>query len=401
MSGVANNEPHSGYFDPAGLTLLGMIWRWRIFLLVNVVIVMVIAAGVALMLPNIYRAHASILPPQSDSDALSTKAMDLIGGIGPVGFAGTGLGRSSSELLATVLRSRRLADMVVQAEDLQNYYNTSTLPATRRRFDDAFSTTIDADGLVNVYVSDRDPEKAASVANTVVSALDSINHSVALTAASSTRRFVESQLTEVQSQLTAAENELRDFQEQKGTIALEEQLNVLIQNLAVLRVERMKQEMQLALLQDRLPAGHQRLQSIRDRIATIDLQINAAESSNDSAATLTAGNAPQLSLQSLRLIRKVTVYEQIYQFLRQRLEQAKIDERRDLPTFTILDRAVPPDQKWRPLRSFIVLGSGLTAAAILLVLIVWTETLRKHTAPERVGYIGGWRRLRRRENTLS
>ena len=50
--------------------------------------------------------------------------------------------------------------------------------------------------------------------------------------------------------------------------------------------------------------------------------------------------APALAMQSVRLYRQVAVYDQLYTFLRQALEQAKIDERRDIPTFTVLDQPV-------------------------------------------------------------
>jgi len=390
----------SGHFDPAGLTLLALVWRWRVFIIVNALIVMVVAALVTLTMKNVYRAHASILPPQGEGGGLAAQALDVLGGIGPVGYAAMGMSGSTGDLLVTVLRSRRLADMVVAAEGLQEYYGTATPAQARRRFDNVFSVSVDADGLVNIYVADRDPERAADIANTAVDALDSINVSVAVGAATATRKFVEDRLTEVQQQLNDAENELRNFQESKGTIALEEQLRVMIQSLAVLRVERMKEEMNLAILTQRLEPDHRRIQSVKERISTIDRQISAAESTGDSAATLTAGNAPELSLQSLRLMRKVTVYEQVYQYLRQRLEQAKIDERRDLPTFTVLDVAVPPDQKWRPLRAFIVLGSGLTAVALTILFVVWSESTRERRDMTRLGYLGGWRRLAHRERPM-
>jgi uncharacterized protein involved in exopolysaccharide biosynthesis len=90
------------------------------------------------------------------------------------------------------------------------------------------------------------------------------------------------------------------------------------------------------------------------------------------------------------------VYDQLYQFLRQALEQAKIDERRDIPTFTVLDRAIPPDRKWRPLRTFIVLGAGTTAFLILTLLLTWTEAARPAKSAQPIPFREGWRSLLRR-----
>ncbi len=381
------------YFDPAGVRLVSLLWTWRKFLVWNVLGVMVVAAGVALLMPNWYRAKATILPPKDEASFLPRGAMDLLVGLGPVGFATAGLGSTGSQQLAAVLRSRSLADVVILKENLVEHYDLDTLPKARRAFIDLYSVEIDADGMVVVQIPDKDRYKAASIVNTALAALDSINQSLSTGTAAATRRFVESRLAEVEIELRAAEDSTRAFQERYGTIAIEEQLAVLIQNLARLRVERLKQEMDLALLSEQTGADSKREAAAREKIEMIDRQIDAAESSGDSAASLSAGNAPRLAMESIRLLRQVTVYDQLYQFLRQSLEQAKIDERRDIPTFTVLDPAIPPDRKWRPMRTFIVLGSGATAFLLLALALTWTEAARPaHGAPA-VQLGEGWRRL--------
>jgi tyrosine-protein kinase Etk/Wzc len=385
------------YFDPAGIRLVSLLWIWRKFLLWNVVGVMALATIVALLMPNWYRAKATILPPKDEASLLPRGAMDLIAGLGPIGFATTGLGSTGSQQLAAVLRSRSLADVVIQKEDLVTHYDLDTLPKARREFLELYSVEIDADGMVVVQIPDKDPYKAASIVNCALAALDSINQSLSTGTASATRRFVEGRLTEVESDLRDAEDATRAFQERYGTIAIEEQLAVLIQNLARLRVERMKQEMDLALLGERTGADSKRLTSARQKMDMIDRQIEATESSGDSAASLSAGNAPRLAMESIRLLRQVTVYDQLYQFLRQALEQAKIDERRDIPTFTVLDPAIPPDKKWRPLRTFIVLGSGVTAFLLLTLLLTWSEASHPAHGERAVPYGEAWRTLLRRK----
>jgi tyrosine-protein kinase Etk/Wzc len=385
-----------GYFDPAGLKLIRVLWQWRRFLFVNVVAVAVLAAGVSLLLPNVYRAGATILPPKGESSGLPIQLMDAISGMGNIGVGTSGLRGSSSELLATVLRSRRLADRVIEAENLVAYYDTKSVPQARRVLNEQLAISADGDGLVHIKCADLNPDKAAAIVQAALTALDSINLSLSAGAAAATRRFVDLRLKEVEIELRAAEDAMRRFQEKTGTIALEDQLTVMLQSLALLRVDRMKQEMQLSMLEDQLGKGHRRVQALRERIGTIDRQIGVAEASGDSAATLTAGNAPELTLTSLRLLRQVTVYDQIYQFLRQALEQAIIDEQRDLPTFTILDYPESPDRKWRPLRSFIVVGSGAVAFILLALVIVLRESTRPGEMAEAVGYGAGWRRLAQR-----
>lgn len=388
------------YFDPAGVRLMSLLWVWRKFLFWNVMGVMAVAAMVALLMPNWYRAKATILPPKDESSLLPRGAMDLLAGLGPVGFATKGLGSTGSQQLAAVLRSRTLADVVITKEQLVEHYDLDTLPKARREFLDLYSVEIDADGMVVVQIPDKDPVKAASIVNTALSTLDSINQSLSTGSAAATRRFVEGRLTEVEKDLRDAEEATRQFQEHYGTIAIEEQLAVLIQNLAKLRVERLKQEMDLALLSEHSGSDSKRLSATKEKIDIIDRQIEAAENSGDSAASLSAGNAPRLAMESVRLLRQVTVYDQLYQFLRQSLEQAKIDERRDIPTFTVLDQAIPPDRKWRPLRTFIVLGSGATAFLLLTLALTWSEASRPAHGRQAIPLAEGWRTLARRRSTV-
>lgn len=383
------------YFDPAGLKLLRLAWQWRRFLMANIIAVAVLAAAVSLLLPKSYRATATILPPKGESTGIPSQLMDALSGFGNLGKGAAGLRASTSELLATVLRSRRLADRVIEAEDLVAHYDTKSVPEARRVLQDMLVISVDADGLVHIKCADRNPDKASSIVGAALTALDSINLSLSAGAARATRRFVESRLKEVEHELRSAEDSLRTFQEKTGTIALEEQLAVMLQSLAFLRVDRMKQEMQLALLEDQLGNDHRRVQALKERIETIDRRIGVAEASGDSAATLTAGNAPGLTLTSLRLLRQVTVYDQIYQFLKQALEQAKIDEQRDLPTFTILDYPESPDRKWKPKRIFIVLGSAAVAFTLLFLFIVFRESTRPEEVAEGLGYGASWRRLAR------
>ena len=397
---MRQDRPAHEYFDPAGMKLVSLLWVWRRFLLWNVLGVMVVAAFVALLLPNWYRAKATILPPKNESSLLPRGAMDLLAGLGPIGFATTGLGYTGSEQLAAVLRSRSLADVVIRKENLVAHYDLDTLPKARRMFFDLYSVEIDADGLVVVQIPDKDPGKAASIVNTALSTLDSINQSLSTGTAAATRRFVEKRLAEVETELRQSEDSMRAFQERYGTIAIEDQLTVLIQNLARLRVDRMKQEMDLATLSGRTDSDSKRFTAVKEKIAMLDRQIDAAETSGDSAASLSAGNAPRLAMESIRLLRQVTVYDQLYQFLRQALEQAKIDERRDIPTFTVLDPAIPPDRKWRPLRSFIVLGSGATAFLLLTLALTWTEASRPVRGERALPLRDGWKALLRRKSRV-
>ena len=127
-----SRQMESSYFDPAGLGLIALLWQWRRFLVINLLVVMVLAAGVTLLMPNWYRATATILPPRDESPMLSRGAMDLLVGLGPIGFAGAGLTATGSQQLVAVLRSRSLADVVIEKEGLVEHYGFEVSEAYAR-----------------------------------------------------------------------------------------------------------------------------------------------------------------------------------------------------------------------------------------------------------------------------
>ena len=69
-------------------------------------------------------------------------------------------------------------------------------------------------------------------------------------------------------------------------------------------------------------------------------------------------------------MRHVEVQNTLYTFLTQQYEEAKIQEARDTPTVQVLDYAVLPDLKYKPVRSRIVI-IGFVLATIFSMYFVY------------------------------
>ncbi|MGH7628499.1 MAG: Wzz/FepE/Etk N-terminal domain-containing protein [Gemmatimonadales bacterium] len=79
-------------------------------------------------------------------------------------------------------------------------------------------------------------------------------------------------------------------------------------------------------------------------------------------------NSPELTFQERRLDQEVELQRKVYTSLKQALEQARIEEVRDTPLLTVLDRPqVPaaPDSRWLALRSLLAALGGLLLGALL------------------------------------
>jgi uncharacterized protein involved in exopolysaccharide biosynthesis len=66
-------------------------------------------------------------------------------------------------------------------------------------------------------------------------------------------------------------------------------------------------------------------------------------------------NSPELRFQYERLQRQVTIKQEVFTTLRRSYEEARIQEVNDTPVITVIDRAVPPEQKSSPKRKLNVI----------------------------------------------
>jgi uncharacterized protein involved in exopolysaccharide biosynthesis len=87
-------------------------------------------------------------------------------------------------------------------------------------------------------------------------------------------------------------------------------------------------------------------------------------------------NSPELSFQHERLQRDVRLREQVYSSLAQSFEQARIDEVRDTPVITVVEKpdlAVRPDSRQLVARGLAALVAGLVLGVLLAL---WRSRLR-------------------------
>lgn len=78
--------------------------------------------------------------------------------------------------------------------------------------------------------------------------------------------------------------------------------------------------------------------------------------------------APQLVFEEGRRRRQVEIRQEVYLTLRREYETARIEEVNDTPVITVLDAAVPPSERSRPNRRFLVFGAialGSIASVLL------------------------------------
>ena len=161
---------------------------------------------------------------------------------GLAGLGGDSLGiKNPSDLYVGMLKSRTVADNIIAP--------LRTARTLRSRHDGrdpqglADNTVIAAgkDGLITIEFEDKDPKRAAAIANAYVEELDKLTQSSPVTEAAQRRLFFERQLQQAKEDLSKAEVALKVTQEKTGLIKLDDQGKAIIEAVAALRAPNLRQ----------------------------------------------------------------------------------------------------------------------------------------------------------------
>ena len=366
------------------LDLLQVILKRKKLIAQIVAGAMVLSVIYSLLLPKMYTAQARILPPTESGSSISGLLSQTGGAFG--GLAGSLIGaKSSSDLHVGILKSRTIADALIDKFDLKKLYKTKYLSDIYKILDS--QTKIDVsrkDQIISVSVKDRDPQRAADMANFYIEMLDKIKCTVNITEGQRKRIFLENRLKKVQEDLAKAETALKEFQEKYKLIAIEGQAKVAIESAAKIKAEIVSAQTALEVLKQFGTEKQNEAVMLKSKIAELQRQLDKIEtgqpsniiakqpsseqppniiakqpSSDQDTSTMFIpfDELPALGMQLLGLMREAKIQEKVFELMTTQYELAKIEEAKDVNTIQILDKAVAPDKKSSPKRSSIVILS--------------------------------------------
>ena len=347
----------------------------------------VLALLVALLLPKVYTATARILPPQQKESSAIAMLGVLTGAAGSIGAtAGQALGiRNPNDLYAAILRGHTIADRLIERFKLRELYGIETMVNARKSLENVTRITPGKDGLITIEVDDKDPQRAAELANAHVEELDRLMQGLAVTEASQRRLFFEKQVANARDQLIAAEAALRHTIDTKGITVVDAQSRGVVGTAEQLRAQIAVREIQLDAMNTFATERNPDFVRLRREIESMKAELARLEGGRSDAKS----SQSPAGMESIRRLREVKFLEFTTELLTKQYEIAKIDEAKDAVIIQIVDRAVPPDYKSKPKRALIVVMSTLLAGISCLVWVLWFESHRRSLSvpgyAERVG----------------
>jgi uncharacterized protein involved in exopolysaccharide biosynthesis len=365
-----------------------VVWRQRWMVLALCTTVLLATLVITLMSPRIYESSASVIAPKEGSGS------NLLGGLA----AATGLVQQlpglslpsltpNRDLLVSVLRSRTMAHSVVERFKLQERYGSRYLEDAIRRLQNTTNVALSREGVITVRVEDVDARQAAEIANFHIEQLDRLVARYGVGEASHQRGFLTEQLAKAKVGLDSSEEALRRFQERNRAIVLQEQTRGAIEAAARLKGEIMAAQVQLQVMRNFATDANPEVVALRRRVDEMNRQLAQMQYGDGAARqsgqpgdrhdfTVPFSRVPEVGLELARLTRDVKVQETLTTLLTQQVEQARINEARDLPVVQVLDQAVPAERPSKPRLGLNLAAAGVSSLLGSIILAFMVESLR-------------------------
>lgn len=352
------------------LDLLAVLGRRRRRLALWPLVAALLAAGLALVLPETYTGVVRVMPPQQQPQAGSAALLSQLGGL--AGAAGGALGlKSPADLYLGLLRSEAVAGGLVERFGLKEAYGARFEVDARRELAGRTRLEAEKSGLLVIEVEADTPARAAALANGYVEELQRLLGSLAVSEASQRRLFFERQLGQSKAALGEAEAALRRAIEAGGLVSVEAQGRGAVETVARLRAQLSAKEIQLGAMRAYATSAHpdvrrgeQELQSMRAEL--LRLESGAGEAAPKGGASGGSGVA------NLGLVREVKYQEVLFELMARQYELARVDESKEAPLLQVVDPARPPEKRTRPKRTLLVL-SALVAGLLAAVVVTFAE----------------------------
>ena len=215
-------------------------------------------------------------------------------------------------------------------------------------------------GIIQLGVMDEDPKRAAKMANAFVEELKQVSSGLAISEASQKRLYFEEQLREVRKRLTSSEEVLRAYQERTGLQEAGAQTEAQVKALAELRAQVTAKEVQLGSLRSYATVANPEVRKLTAELAGLRSQLRRMEASSGSGRDPLnpAGGMPAARLEYLQKLRDVKFNEALFELLLKQYETAKLGEGSESAVVQVIDRAIPPELRFKPKRTLMVLLAG-------------------------------------------
>lgn len=315
--------------------------------------------------PSLYYATTTMLPPERGrginiaSRAILSQFAGLLG-------AGSNV-LTGQDLYLELLNSRTLYDRIIDRFDLMKvsesrlfgFFEDKTRERIRQNLDRKVMIEPDNRGisklknlamntrLIKITIRDKDPKKAADMANAFAEELKKFVRELETADATEKRIFFENQLKQAKEALNISEDNMKKFMEDKGILEVDKQAAVIIESMSRLRAEITAKEVELNVMKSYSTFQNPDMQIIEDTIKALKSELKKLEAKgiDESDTLLSTREMPEIGTEYARKLRDFKYNEKLFELIASQVEAARMDELNEAVQIQIIDKAIPPEVK--------------------------------------------------------
>lgn len=332
-------------------------------------------------MPQWYSATVNIVPPNNQSSGLGGLLGNVTSALKDIGLSKlSGGGGNSGYTYMVILTSRSFQDSLIDRFELAKEYDMAGMPSEliRDEFKRNFEINFTPEGNYTFTATSRSPRKSADIANAAVGIANNISARLQHEEASANRRYMEARLRTTDSSLAAVGDSLHKFSRENMLFSPLDQAKALATSLAELKAAAIKQQIQTDITRQTLGENDPETRRQRSIQEQIEAQIAKAENEPGFAGNFSMKDAMGIGVRYLKFYTEFEALSKVKGFLMPMLEQARLDEARQIQTMFIVDAATPPDKKSRPKRGVIIAGAAVGSfvlAALFLLIRQWISQM--------------------------
>jgi capsule polysaccharide export protein KpsE/RkpR len=371
---MAHNNPaiHAEAVDD-GVSLLDLVLplleNWKLWLFGSLA-ASLIALGVTYLLPPIYTARTSFMPPQQQQSGMAATLASLGGLAALTGIPGSV--RNPADQYVALMQSANAQERLIDRFKLLDVYGEAMRREARRKLEQNSRFVIGTkDGLVAVEVDDIDPSRAAALANAYVEELRRMTSELAVTEAQQRRAFFEKELRGARDHLAKAQQQLQASGFDVG--ALRAEPRAAAEDYARLKAQVASAEVRVQVLRGSLAEAAPELRQNLDQLMALRSQLARREQAAEG----------RTGADYVANYREFKYREAVFEMFARQYELARVDESREGALLQVIDAATAPEYKSRPKRALIAATTLLCALLVLGIFIVARQFWREGKADPR------------------
>lgn len=348
------------------LGLLTILARRKRFLLAVSFGSALVLGGIGFGLKPVYTASVLVIPPQQGSSSGAAALAQL----SVLGQGGLGL-KSPVDMYVALMGGNNVLDAMIKRFDLAREYGAKHPFETRATLQSKVEIEANPkDGLIRLSLTDKDPARAAELANGYIEEFRKLSATLAISEAAQRRLFFEQQLEREKDRLSAAEEDLKRTEQTTGLVALDSQARTMIQSTANLRAEIASKEVQIAATSTYATTENPDLIVLNRELSELKSELVRTSGESGNQDLNVSSKLPQAGLEYVRKDREVKYQEMLFEILARQYESARLDEAKEGTPLQIADPATPPDHKSGPKRLYYILtgfGLGLSFGIVFVL----------------------------------